>query len=107
MLLMGVSIAGLLLLAGSIGNIIVIQAMFFILLAAITIYCIYHSLQTADRGAFYFGWFLLLVRILIWVTFTETDLMLKSLLFIVSGVVTILVGLWFERRLKANTTVGA
>ncbi len=106
-LLMGISTAGLLILAGSIGNISLIQAMFFILLAAITLSCIYHSLQTADRGAFYFGWFLLLVRILTWFTLTDTDLMLKSLLFILSGVVTILVGLWFERRLKATTTVGA
>jgi uncharacterized membrane protein len=102
MLLLGLSIAGLLTAAGLMGNGSWLPAMFFLLLAAITLICIRTSLQTADRGAFYFGWLLLVVRILTWFTFTQTDLMLKSLLFILSGAVTIVMGLWFERRLQQS-----
>jgi hypothetical protein len=74
--------------------------LFFILLSAITFGCIRAGLLTADRGAFYFGWLLLTVRIFTWFAFTQTDLMLKSLLFVFGGVATIVVGLWFERQLR-------
>jgi uncharacterized membrane protein len=106
MLVLGLSTAGLLTVAGSIANVNWIPAMFFLLLAAITLTCIQISLHTGDRGAFYFGWLLLLIRVLSWFMFTQTDLMFKSLLFILSGVATIAVGLWFERRLKQNITAG-
>lgn len=75
---------------------------FFVLLAAITLGCIRAGLLTADRGAFYFGWLLLTTRIFTWFAFTQTDLMLKSLLFILGGVATIVVGWWFERKLRAS-----
>jgi uncharacterized membrane protein len=75
---------------------------FFVLLAAITLGCIRAGLLSADRGAFYFGWFLLTTRIFTWFAFTQTDLMLKSLLFILGGVATIAVGWWFERKLRQS-----
>jgi uncharacterized membrane protein len=102
----GVSIAGLLAigLKGDIWWILtvrtVLPALFFLLLAAATLICIRTSLQSADRGAFYFGWLLLSLRILTWFTFVQTDLSLKALLFIASGAVTIALGVWFERRLR-------
>lgn len=102
MLALGVSIAGLLRLAGSSGDSSWLSAMFFLLLAAVTLICIRTSLKTADRGAFYFGWLLLVIRILIWFTFVQTNLMLKSLLFILSGAGTIGMGIWFERRLRQS-----
>jgi uncharacterized membrane protein len=98
----GVSIAGLLAVGviGTNGILAVLPALFFCLLAAVTLICIRTSLQTADRGAFYFSWLLLSLRILFWFTFVETDLSLKALLFIASGAVTIALGVWFERRLR-------
>jgi uncharacterized membrane protein len=100
MLLLGLGIAGLLTAAGFLGKSSWLPALFFVLLAILTLVCIQTSLQMADRGAFYFGWLLLVMRILTWFTFTQTDLMLKSLLFILSGVATIALGWWFERRLR-------
>ncbi len=98
---LGVSIAGLLAIGVTITwSLAVLPALFFLLLAAVTLVCIRTSLQTADRGAFYFGWLLLSLRILIWFTFTQTDLNFKALLFIASGAVTIGLGVWFERRLR-------
>ncbi len=101
MLGLGLSITGLLAL-GAVGVQIaaVLPALFFILLAGVTLSCIRTSLQTADRGAFYFGWLLISMRILIWFALTQTDLSLKALLFIASGAVTIALGMWFERRLR-------
>lgn len=99
MLLLGLCIAGLLTVASK-SSWLPVPALFFVLLAIIMLICIQTSLQTADRGAFYFGWLLLLTRILTWFTFTQTDLMLKSLLFILSGVATVTLGWWFERRLR-------
>jgi hypothetical protein len=98
----GVSIAGLLAIGvtGGTWSLAVLPALFFLLLAAVTLICIRTSLQTADRGAFYFGWLLLSIRILTWFTFTQTDLNLKALLFIASGAITIALGVWFERRLR-------
>ncbi len=98
----GVSIAGLLAIGvtGSTWIQAVLPALFFLLLAAVTLICIRTSLQTADRGAFYFGWVLLSLRILTWFTLTQTDLSLKALLFIASGAATISLGIWFERRLR-------
>ncbi len=75
---------------------------FFVLLAAITLGCIRAGLLSADRGTFYFGWLLLTTRIFTWFAFTQTDLMLKSLLFILGGVATIAVGWWFERQLRQS-----
>jgi uncharacterized membrane protein len=98
----GVSIAGLLAI-GAVGTteiLAALPALFFLLLGAATLICIRTSLQTADRGAFYFGWLLLSIRILIWFTFVQTDLSFKALLFIASGAVTIALGVWFERRLR-------
>ncbi len=100
-LALSVSIAGLLAIGvTATGSLAVLPGLFFLLLAAVTLVCIRTSLQTADRGAFYFGWLLLSLRILIWFTFTQTDLNLKALLFIASGAVTIALGVWFEQRLR-------
>ena len=98
----GVSIAGLLAIGviGGTRSLAVLPALFFLLLAVATLMCIRTSLQTADRGAFYFGWLLLSLRILTWFAFVQTDLSLKALLFIASGAVTIALGVWFERRLR-------
>jgi uncharacterized membrane protein len=97
----GVSIAGLLAIGVTYTWIqAVLPALFFLLLAAVTLICIRTSLQTADRGAFYFGWLLLSLRILTWFAFVQTDLSVKALLFIASGAVTISLGGWFERRLR-------
>ena len=102
MLAWGVSIAGLLAIGviGGTRSLAVLPALFFLLLAVATLMCIRTSLQTADRGAFYFGWLLLSLRILTWFAFVQTDLSLKALLFIASGAVTIALGVWFERRLR-------
>ncbi len=102
MLGLGVSTAGLLAVASGINHNSWLPGLFFVLLAAVTLICIRASLQTADRGAFYFGWLLLTIRILTWFTFTQADLMLKSLLFVLSGIATIAMGIWFERRLRQS-----
>jgi uncharacterized membrane protein len=97
----GVSIAGLLAIGVTYTwSEAVLPALFFLLLATVTFICIRTSLQTADRGAFYFGWLLLSLRIFTWFAFVQTDLSLKALLFIASGAVTIALGVWFERRLR-------
>jgi uncharacterized membrane protein len=104
-LALGVSIAGLLAIGVTGGTWIqiVLPALFFLLLTAVTLVCIRTSLMTADRGAFYFGWLLLSIRILTWFAFTQTDLSMKSLLFITSGAITIALGIWFERRLRLTS----
>jgi uncharacterized membrane protein len=108
LLLLGVVTTGLILLVGTINNPQLAHfapSIFFILLAAITFGCIRAGLMSANRGAFYFGWLLLTIRILTWFAFTQTDLMLKSLLFVLAGAATIAVGLWFERQLRQSRPV--
>jgi uncharacterized membrane protein len=103
LLLLGTGITALVILIGSgDGKQIATLApgVFFVLLSAITFGCIRAGLLSADRGAFYFGWLLLTIRIFTWFAFTQTDLMLKSLLFVLGGIATIVVGLWFERQLR-------
>ena len=76
---------------------------FWLLLFAVAIGSIRSGLANSDRGAFWFGLGLLASRIIIWFLMTQNDLITKSLLFIVGGVGTIAVGLWFEgyvRRLS-------
>jgi uncharacterized membrane protein len=105
LLLLGIIIPSLILLVGVNGGSQMTQianGSFFILLAAITLGCIRAGLLYADRGAFYFGWLLLTVRILTWFAFTQTDLMLKSLLFVLGGITTITVGWWFERQIRQS-----
>jgi uncharacterized membrane protein len=103
LLLLGNGITALVLLV-AVGDgkqmIMLAPVLFFMLLAVITFGCIRAGLLSADRGAFYFGWLLLTARIFTWFAFTQTDLMLKSLLFVLGGVATIVVGLWFERQLR-------
>jgi len=43
---------------------------------------------------------LVTLRIVTWFVLIETGLVLKSLLFILCGVVVIAVGLWFERYVR-------
>jgi uncharacterized membrane protein len=103
LLLLGTSITALVILIGSLNSKQIgmfAPGLFFVLLSAVTFGCIRAGLLTADRGAFYFGWLLLTVRIFTWFAFTQTDLMLKSLLFVFGGIATIVVGLWFERQLR-------
>jgi uncharacterized membrane protein len=108
LLLLGLLIPGLILIVGSFSGHQVSQianGSFFVLLAAITLGCIRAGLLYADRAAFYFGWLLLTVRILTWFAFTQTDLLLKSVLFILGGIATITVGWWFEQKLRQSRQV--
>jgi uncharacterized membrane protein len=73
---------------------------FSLLLVVVTLMGIRSSLQEGNRSAFYFNWLLLATRILSWFAFIQVDLALKSVLFVLSGAVTIAVGIWFERRQK-------
>jgi uncharacterized membrane protein len=99
----GLAIGGLLTIATNwqIGNTIVPSA-FFLLLAVATLTCIYSSLKTGDRGVFYFGWLFLSLRILSWFAFIQTGLGLKAILFVICGVATIAIGIWFEKRTRSN-----
>jgi uncharacterized membrane protein len=73
---------------------------FWLLLFGVAIGSIRSGLANSDRGAFWFGLGLLSSRIIIWFLIIQSDLMTKSLLFIICGVVVIAVGLWFERYVR-------
>jgi uncharacterized membrane protein len=73
---------------------------FCLLLFGVSTGLIRSGLANSDRGAFWFGLGLLTSRIIIWFLMTQNDLMTKSLLFIICGVGTIAIGLWFERYVR-------
>jgi uncharacterized membrane protein len=102
----GVAITGLLAIAtnaSSTGG--VIAGAFFLLLAVATALGIQSSLQTGDRGVFYFNWSILAIRIFSWFAFMQVDLGLKSLLFVLCGVATVAIGVWFEKRMRRGRLV--
>ncbi len=76
-------------------------AIFWILFFLLSIGLIRSGLANSDRGAFWFGLGLLSNRIIIWFLMTQNDLITKSLLFIVTGVGVIAIGLWFERNIRS------
>jgi uncharacterized membrane protein len=80
----------------------IITSAFFLLLAVATLTYIYSSLKMGNRGVFYFGWSFLSLRILCWFAFVQTGLGLKAILFIICGVVTIAIGIWFEKRMRSS-----
>jgi uncharacterized membrane protein len=79
---------------------VVVPAIFWVLLFAITVGLIRSGLANSDRGAFWFGLGLLANRIIIWFLMTQNNLMTKSFLFIICGVSIIAIGLWFERYVR-------
>ena len=58
------------------------------------------GLAQGERQPFWGGMVLVTLRIVTWFVLIETGLVLKSLLFILCGVVVIAVGLWFERYVR-------
>lgn len=59
------------------------------------------GLTHGQRRAFWFGLLLLILRILHWFLLSNTGLFLKSLVFILSGVGVIAIGLWFEKYVRS------
>lgn len=55
------------------------------------------GLAQGERRAFWGGMVLLVLRILSWFLLSNTQLLFKSLMFILCGVGVIAIGLWFER----------
>jgi uncharacterized membrane protein len=95
--IMAVTIAAQL---NTIGQNIYAPIIFCLLLFGVAIGSIRSGLANSDRGAFWFGLGLLSSRIIIWFLMIQSDLMTKSLLFIVCGVGVIAIGLWFERHVR-------
>ncbi len=91
------------------GEIVTVATTIFnILLFVFAAGLIRSALNRGDRIAFWGGMLLLIFRILGWTFAYDTELILKSLIFIGCGVAVILLGLWFEKhlnRLHENTTV--
>jgi uncharacterized membrane protein len=73
---------------------------FWLLLFLVVISLIRSGLANSDRGAFWLGLGLLTSRVIIWFLMTQSNLMTKSLLFIICGIGVIAVGLWFERYVR-------
>jgi uncharacterized membrane protein len=73
---------------------------FCLLLFGVAIGLIRSGLANSDRGAFWFGLGLLSSRIIIGFLMIQSDLMTKSLLFIICGIGVIAIGLWFERHVR-------
>jgi uncharacterized membrane protein len=88
--------------------VIVATTIFNILLFVFAAGLIRSALNRGDRVAFWGGMLLLIFRILGWTFAYDTELILKSLIFIGCGIAVILLGLWFEKhlhRLHENKTV--
>lgn len=71
----------------------VFNALLFLLAAGL----IRAGLALGKRRAFWGGMVLLILRILSWFVLSNTELLFKSLVFILCGVGVIALGLWFER----------
>ncbi|BAZ52930.1 hypothetical protein NIES4103_55950 [Nostoc sp. NIES-4103] len=72
---------------------------FNVLLAVLAWGLIQEGLKLSDRRAFWGGMLLLTLQIISRVLEYDTDLLFRSLVFIMCGSVLISAGLWFERRL--------
>lgn len=73
---------------------------FNVLLALMALGLMREGLGAGTRIPFWWGLVLLTLQILSRVLEYETGLLLKSLVFVLCGVVVILVGLWFERYVR-------
>lgn len=71
----------------------IFNALLFLLAAGL----IREGLAQGRRRAFWGGMVLLILRILNWFVLSNTELLFKSLVFILCGVSVIAIGLWFER----------
>ncbi|MBH8574709.1 DUF2157 domain-containing protein [Nostocaceae cyanobacterium CENA369] len=76
---------------------------FNVLLAILSWGLIQEGLKLSDRRAFWGGMLLLTLQIISRMLEYDTDLLFKSLVFVMCGSVLISVGLWFERRLTTAT----
>ncbi len=61
-----------------------------------------HGLELNQRRAFWGGMILLTLQIITRMLEYETDLLLKSVVFVLCGVAIIGAGLWFERHKSMN-----
>lgn len=71
----------------------IFNALLFLLAAGL----IREGLAQGRRRAFWGGMVLLILRILNWFVLSNTELLFKSLVFILCGISVIAIGLWFER----------
>ncbi|MEB3218564.1 MAG: DUF2157 domain-containing protein [Nostocales cyanobacterium 94392] len=76
---------------------------FNLLLALLASGMIRQGLQSNQRRAFWGGMILLTLQIITRMLEYNTDLLLKSLVFVLCGVAVITAGLWFERHLTVNS----
>lgn len=76
---------------------------FNVLLAILSWGLIQEGLKLSDRRSFWGGMLLLTLQIISRMLEYDTDLLFKSLVFVMCGSVLISVGLWFERRLTTGT----
>ncbi|MEM9925061.1 MAG: DUF2157 domain-containing protein [Cyanobacteria bacterium P01_D01_bin.50] len=74
---------------------------FNILLALLACGMIRQGLEVNQRGAFWGGMILLTLQIITRMLEYDTDLLFKSLVFVLCGVAVISAGLWFERHLNS------
>lgn len=78
---------------------------FNLMLALLGIGAIRNSLAIGDRRNFWFGIVLVIVQILSRLLEYETNLLLKSLIFVLCGLGVIIAGLWFERYVRTLTPI--
>jgi uncharacterized membrane protein len=62
------------------------------------------GLAIGQRRAFWGGTILLTLRILTWFLLSNTELIFKSLMFVLCGIGVIAIGLWFERHVRTLTS---
>ncbi|MEB3337470.1 MAG: DUF2157 domain-containing protein [Leptolyngbyaceae bacterium] len=78
-------------------------AIFNLLLFLLAIGLMREGLGQGRRRAFWGGMVLAILRIFSWFFLFSTDLLFKSLIFILGGAGIILIGLWFERHVQTLT----
>lgn len=76
---------------------------FNLLLALLACGMIRQGLQSNQRRAFWGGMILLTLQIITRMLEYNTELLFKSLVFVLCGVAVITAGLWFERHLSVNS----
>lgn len=78
---------------------------FNLMMALLGIGTIRSSLATGNRRNFWFGIVLVIVQILSRLLEYETNLLLKSLIFVLCGLAVMIAGLWFERYVRSLTPI--
>lgn len=78
---------------------------FNLLLAVLAFGLIREALELGERKSFWGGIILLTLQIISRMLEYDTDLLFKSLIFVLCGVGVIIAGLWFERYLSSRPTV--